>query len=345
MKKTIKVNSDYDIIFDDNLIEEIEKFIDDEHKCNKVLIIKDTNVDKLYSDIRFSNKKKVYSFVVDAGEKSKSISTYYDLVNFMAINNIDRHDLILAFGGGVIGDLSGFLASTYMRSTDYIQIPTTLLAMVDSSVGSKTAINTDEVKNLIGSFYDPLRVYINYNFLKTLPKVELINGMAEVIKYAFIYDKDLYSYLFNEDCYKLHNLKNIVYRCIQIKKEIVEQDREEYGIRKILNFGHTIGHAIERASDFEIKHGYAVAMGMVYMTKVFSNDGPEYLDILKKLVQILDKYGLYTECDYEVEDLKEIIFNDKKSSGELIEIVKVESLGSATIVGLEKNKLVEMMKV
>ncbi|WAW15405.1 3-dehydroquinate synthase [Peptostreptococcus equinus] len=343
--ETIKINDEYEIFFDDNLIDKIKDFVDNHHKSSRILIIKDKNIDRIYKDITFTDEKQVFDFVVEVGEKSKSISTYDKIISFMSENKFDRSDLIIVFGGGVVGDLGGFVASTYMRSIDYIQIPTSLLSMVDSSVGSKTAINTESGKNLIGTFYNPKKVYINFDFLSTLPNKELKNGLAEIIKYAFIYDRNLYKLLNDKEAFDVENLKVLIHRCVEIKKIIVNQDMKENGIRKILNFGHTVGHAIEKITNYEISHGYAVAMGMICICKIFINDNEQAVNVYDSLLSLLDKYSLPTSMDFDLEEMHEYIFKDKKSYGEFIDIIKLDDIGKAKIVKINKKEFIYMMNM
>ena len=210
---------EYEISLVDNIQEELQSFININYSYRKKVFIADETVDFLYSEFTFLLKKDFYRYVIKTGEQSESIETYYKIIRFLISINIDRHDLIIAFGGVVVVDLAGFVASTYMRGIDYIQIPTTVLSMVDSSIGSKTAINTEDGKNLIGTFYNPKGVFIDLNFLDTLSDKEFRNGLAEVIKSAIIRGRELFDLLISKDV-----LKTILIKSIAIKKEIVECD-------------------------------------------------------------------------------------------------------------------------
>lgn len=326
MNNKILVNTEkpYNINFCNNVIDRLKA----DFPNRKYFIITDENV---YKNCKiFSNDENV--FIIQPGEESKSFSNYESLSLQLLEKNIDRNSLIIGFGGGVVGDLSGFVASTILRGVDFIQIPTTLLAMVDSSVGGKVAINTKFGKNLIGAFYQPKAVYINIDFLKTLPKRYFTDGMGEVIKYALIYDKDMINYL--------DDVEKIIYRSCEIKAKIVSLDEKDNGIRKILNFGHTIGHSVEKYYNFtKYSHGEAVAIGMYYMASLSEKLGIAS-NISGFVKDILIKYNLPYELDIPKENLLDYIKKDKKVSNNKIDCILLEEIGKAVIKKLEIEDII-----
>ena len=297
--KELKVNipqKEYYIYIGRDTLIKAKEIISKHLKGNKVAIITDTNVEKLYAeklvDILRGFDTKVIT--VEAGEKSKSLETlqyvYGELLDF----GITRADIIIALGGGVVGDLTGFASATLLRGIGFIQIPTTLLAQVDSSVGGKTAVNLPQGKNLVGSFCQPKAVIIDTETLKTLPDNVLSDGMAEVIKYGAICDNDLFYKLekitSKEELFE--NIEDIVYTCCNIKREIVEEDEFDTGKRMMLNFGHTFGHAIEKINNFSgVTHGMAVAAGMVMASKWGEERDITPKDTHKRIECILKNYG------------------------------------------------------
>ena len=275
--------------------------------------------------------KSIYEYIVPVGENSKTIEVYEEIMRFCIRINLSRKSVIVALGGGVVGDLAGFIASTYMRGIDVIQVPTSLLAQVDSSVGGKCGINLGNLKNIIGSFYQPKLTYINVNALKTLPKEEFVGGMAEVIKYSIIYDYDFLDFLIdNSD--KILNKDNetllyMVKKCIEIKADIVSKDEKEGGLRKILNFGHTFGHGVEKLC--KISHGEAVSIGMYMAFKLSLEKG--YIDesYYNKFIQVCEKFNLPLKFDIPTYDENEITEDYKeKINKEILEIMKSDKKNS-----------------
>lgn len=264
---------------------------------DKVMIVTDENVDSFYGEIITENlKEETHKFIIESGESSKTLSTIERILSKMLELNFTRNSKIIALGGGVVGDIAGFLASIYMRGISFLQIPTTLLAQIDSSVGGKTGVNLPNGKNIIGSFYQAELVLIDTDTLKTLPKREIISGLGEIIKYGLIWDYEFLNYIENNlnDILNLKEdiLKNIICKCCKIKAEIVSKDEKELAIRKILNYGHTIGHALETASDYKkYSHGEAVLIGMYYegiMAKRFDLIEDDYLLKIQRIIKSLD---------------------------------------------------------
>jgi len=295
-------------------------------KNNKVLIITDSGVPKKHirkiKDI--ITCKKVNVLTLNQGEKSKSFASFQKIMNMLFNMNFDRSDSLIALGGGVVGDITGFCAATYLRGINYIQVPTTLLAQVDSSVGGKTAINVPQGKNLIGSFYNPKFVLISTDFLKTLSQEQYESGLGEVIKYAFIGNKKLKK-IIEDNSKKIIErnekiLKTIIEESIKTKSKIVTKDEKENGIRAILNFGHTFGHAIEAHHGYKkITHGAAITMGMVIAAKVSLFEGHIKDQQLENIISVIKSLGLKADHkQYKYSDLKKYMKIDKKvSDGEL----------------------------
>ena len=303
----------------------------------------------------------IYEYIVPAGEDSKSLSIYEDIIKYCTKINLSRKSLIIALGGGVIGDLAGFVASTYMRGIDICQIPTSLLAQVDSSVGGKTGINIGNLKNIIGTFYQPKFTYININALKTLPECEFISGMAEVIKYGIIYDYKLLDYII-ENSEKILDRDNeiltyIIKRSIEIKADIVFEDEKEGGLRKILNFGHTFGHGIEKIC--KISHGEAVSIGMNMAFKLSLKKG--YIDktYYNQFIKACNKFNLplmFNAFLYEEEitedrknnvnkEILEVMKNDKKNSFRNINLILPIDFGKVKIVdNIDENEILKIIK-
>lgn len=294
---------------------------------NRYAIISDSRVGKLYGK-KLTEKigKKAILITFPHGERSKNLYTIEQICKKMVKYGFDRHDCVIALGGGVTGDIAGFVASIYMRGINYIQVPTSLIAMVDSSIGGKTGVNTSEGKNLIGTFYQPKAVFIDPNLLKTLPKRHLINGMAEVIKYGCIKSYSLFKFI-EQNYQKILNrdsglLNKIIEQSCAIKSEIVKKDEKEKGLRMILNFGHTIGHALEKLSGFKLLHGEAISIGMIEKC-----ENPA----LKLLLQ---KIGLPTKMPkkFSIEQIQKAIKSDKKKkTGHIREII-VKKIGKAHII-------------
>jgi 3-dehydroquinate synthase len=308
---------------------------------NKTLLISDDGVpSKIVREVTAVCKPstKVFQIILQHGEQAKSVQNFQKILNFLADNNFDRTDLIVAVGGGVVGDISGFVASSYLRGIQFIQIPTTLLAQVDSSVGGKTAINILSGKNLVGAFYNPKGVIIDTNVLHSIPNRQLKAGLAEVIKYAFIQNNALFSLLKKypkKILSKDHKIiEEIIFLSLQTKARIVTKDEKENGIRAILNFGHTFGHAIEAHGKYKkILHGEAVAKGMRIASKI------SYLENLisekeyEEVIALLQKYEFDLSVDqYKYRELKPYIFRDKKIKAGKLNLILLNKLSNAVVI-------------
>ena len=345
-KVRVTASKEYIVHIGSGFLDSVGEMIAEIKSQGKVVIVSDDNVFPLYGErVKKSLEKSgftVLEYVIPNGEESKSSENFINIQEFSADNNITRTDLFVALGGGVVGDLTGFVASTYLRGVDFVQIPTTVLAMVDSSVGGKTAINLNAGKNLCGAFYQPIAVFADCETLGTLPDEIFNEGCAEIIKYGMISDAELLTFLKDNDIRE--NIEYVIERCVEIKRDIVNRDEFEKGERKLLNFGHTIGHAIEKCSDYEISHGKAVAIGMVIATKGafglgFSDD--DYSDVL---VQILNKNNLPTNCSFSTDELYEITLTDKKRSNDIISLIVPEEYGLCKIRKVNIEQLKEFIE-
>lgn len=329
----------------DNLLNFIKK---DNISHHNIAIITDNNVSKHYlkqiqNVFKFSN---VFVYEIQNGEQSKNLLTIQNVYEFLLQNNIDRKSLIVALGGGVVGDIAGFVASTYMRGIKFIQIPTTLLAQVDSSVGGKTGVDFLGKKNIIGAFYNPSLVYINVDTLKTLPKEHIQNGMAEVIKYGYILDEDFLNFIFNEkekiNDFNFDILAKIIYKCCQLKSHIVFIDEKEQGIREILNFGHTFGHGIEAETNFNLLHGQAVAIGMLASLYISNMAGFITNEQIEQAKNILKYFDLCNKTNLNVENIYNNMIYDKKNENKQIKIIMLKKIGQAfSTFNIDKNTLIK----
>lgn len=328
----------YDIFIGQNLLEKLDEYIKNIFSGKKIHIITDDNIKNLYGDKIISVLEKSFDvsmFTFIHGEEQKTIETAIKAYDSLIENKITRSDLIIAFGGGVVGDLSGFVASTYLRGVPFVQIPTSLLSMVDSSVGGKVGVDLPSGKNLVGSFYQPKMVVIDCDLLNTLPERFIKDGLGEVIKYSLIADKELFEKLNNFENYEvlLKNIEGIIYTCCDIKRNVVENDEFDTGIRMILNFGHTLGHAIEKVYGFnEITHGEGVCIGMNIITKLSEQYELTAEGTSEKIESILKKYELpYNVFLKEREKMLEAISIDKKNLNGSLNLILLEDIGKCYI--------------
>lgn len=281
----------------------------------KVLIVTDSGVPEVYGETVANQCKEPFIVTIKQGEASKNFDNFKMLLSQMVQNGFTRTDCVVAVGGGVVGDLSGFVASSFMRGVDFYNIPTTVLSQVDSSVGGKVAIDFEGYKNLVGAFYPPKAVVIDCNTLETLNKRQISNGLAESVKMAMTCDKELFEYFEKDQL----DFEYIIEKSLMIKRFVVQEDEKETGLRKILNFGHTLAHAIETNSDFkDIYHGEAVALGMIPMCSK---------DVRPRLIKVLQGLNLPTEFDFNNPKIFGAVFHDKKADGKDVTVVYVEEIG------------------
>ena len=349
--KKLKVNLDdrsYWIHISDFELEkhaiQIQKFL----KEDRLFIVTNTTLKKLYQKKLskvFENHFAIEWIVIPDGEKYKNLANIEKIHTKLSQKKANRKSTLLAFGGGVVGDICGFVAATYMRGIDFIQMPTTLLSQVDSSVGGKTGVDLSTGKNLVGAFYQPLAVFILTDFLKTLPKREFSCGMAEVIKYGVIWDKKFFTYLQkNKDAIlklKQKELTHIIYQSCKIKALVVSEDEKENGIRAILNFGHTLGHALEALTGFsKIKHGEAIAIGMHYAAKIAYHLDISKEDFTGQIIKILNDYHLpFQWPKINKTKLLKLVLNDKKATSKNIKFILPQKIGKVSIVPLTLPKI------
>lgn len=303
-------------------------------KGKKTVLISDTNVYAIYGEAVKSNFEKagytVFEYIFPAGELSKNTSSVIDMVEFMADKGLTREDGVIALGGGVTGDMAGFAAGIYLRGIKFVQIPTSLLAQVDSSVGGKTGVDLPQGKNLCGVFHQPSLVIIDPNVLSTLSEHYFADGMGEVIKYGCISSLNLFKRLESENAKDF--IEDIIYECVDIKRRIVEEDEKEAGSRALLNFGHTCGHAIEKLWNFEtISHGEAVGIGMVMIAQVGEKIGITQKGTAKRISALLEKYSLKTSDTHSTAQIIEAMHYDKKRTSGGIKFVMLRSIGDSFI--------------
>ncbi len=345
---TVRVNASgsYDVIIGNGIMDSVGERCKRLFGICKAVIVTDDNVAPLYLE-RVKNSfegagYETVSFIFKNGEESKNIETLSQLLEFMAENRVTRSDTVVALGGGVTGDMAGFAAAVFLRGIRFVQIPTTLLAMVDSSVGGKTAVDLKSGKNLAGAFYQPDAVFCDYSALDTLEPEIFSEGMAEVIKYGVIFDKKLF------ECVKKGDVKSdiekIITRCVELKRDVVESDEHDKGERQLLNFGHTIGHAVEKCSNFGISHGNSVAIGMVIAAKASFNMGWVKENCTYEIIEALKNNSLPVKSEYSADELFDVTLNDKKRAGDSISLVIPEKLGKCILKKVPVSQVLEFIK-
>lgn len=301
----------------------------------RAAVITDDIVESFYADSLENSLRNAgfdpVRFVFPHGEASKDPDNLIRIIRFLAEQKLTRGDAVFALGGGVVGDIAGLSASLFLRGIRLIQIPTTLLSMVDSSVGGKTAVDLPEGKNLLGSFYQPFRVIIDPDVLSTLPAEIFADGCAEVIKYGQICRKEIFDWMEDPSAH----LEQLIAECVKIKRDIVERDEKDTGERQLLNFGHTFGHGIEKCSGYQISHGKAVAVGMILMARGSEKMGTGSPDCLQTLTRIIEKTGLPTSTEYTAEEIFEAVLSDKKRSGGSITLVIPDEIGHCRLEKME----------
>jgi len=339
MKINVKTSqSDYDIIIKNGAFDELLINTEDLLSGRKVFVVTDDNVDRFYGN-ELQNMFSAYEYkkiVLPHGETTKSTEYLNKLYSEMALFKMSRSDIIIAFGGGVIGDLTGFAAATFLRGVKFIQIPTTLLSQVDSSVGGKVAIDLPEGKNLVGSFYPPCRVVIDPTLLSTLPERVFNDGMAEVIKYGAIRDAKLFDIL----CGGIDDrLEEVICTCVNIKKQIVENDEFDTGERMILNFGHTFGHAVEKLCNYTTyTHGEGVAIGMLRITRKSEAMGITEPGTADRLMNVLRKYDLvFDDYTFDSDKAYNVLMLDKKGSKDTIKYIMISKIGEVVVKEMPKT--------
>ena len=345
--KTIHVSASksYDILISRGILSRAGEEIQKACGVHEALIVSEDTVWPLYGETVLTSMKNagfdVTSFTFPHGEQSKNLGVYAEILNALASRHISRKGLVVALGGGVVGDMAGFAAATYLRGIRFVQIPTTLLSQVDSSVGGKTAVDLPAGKNLVGAFCQPSLVLCDPHTLATLPDPIFYDGCAEVIKEAV-----LKSRTFFEDLRKTparEQIEHILDFCISMKRDVVEQDEFDTGARQFLNLGHTFGHAVEAASDFSISHGSAVSIGMVMITRAAVKKGYCKEETLEALTALLRQYHLPVEVPYPAAQLLEIAKSDKKTVGKTVNLIVPETIGRCRIVPIQTNEILDWL--
>lgn len=330
---TVKASKNYSVLIGSGLHQEAGNYAVSLGKTGKAVIISDSNVWPLYGGVVEKSLRTAgfdcYNYVFPAGESSKNGDTFLSILNHLAQLHITRSDILIALGGGVVGDMTGFVAATYLRGISYIQIPTTLLAMVDSSVGGKTAIDLPAGKNLAGAFYQPSMVICDIDSLNTLPDSIFRDGCAEVIKYGVLYDPALFAHLQANGQH--FDREMVVSRCVELKRDVVADDEFDRGARQKLNLGHTIGHSIELNSNFSISHGQAVAIGMAIVSKAGFTNGICCKETYERISAILDLFGLPRKTDCTAETIYTSALNDKKRTGDTVNLIIPKRIGDCII--------------
>lgn len=309
---------------------------------SRVHIVTDSTVAPLYlSKLEEQFTLPVTHSIIPAGERQKNLETISNLYHDFLAAGLTRKDLVIALGGGVTGDITGFAAATCMRGLPLCQIPTTLLAQVDSSVGGKTGVDLPEGKNLVGAFYQPRLVLIDPQVLSTLPRSIFADGMAEVVKYGYIANPDILDMALHTD--DVSNLERMIYSCVKIKRDVVAIDEHDTGLRMILNFGHTIGHAVEKLGNYtDLTHGQAVAIGMAAAMRLSALLGNESLE--PQLISLLQKIGLPYTLEYDREEIYQALLTDKKKFGGIVNFILVRQPGQAEITPLKADILHELIR-
>jgi 3-dehydroquinate synthase len=341
MKKVrVNVSSAYDVIIGKGLLADLGKYVLEAVSKAKLCIVTDDNVDALYSARAIESLTsvgfEVEKFVIPHGEASKNTANLVSLLEFLAERRFTRSDVMIALGGGVVGDLCGFAAGVYLRGIRFIQVPTTLLAAVDSSVGGKTAVDLAAGKNLAGVFHQPSLVLCDVETLDTLDDSIFSDGCAEVIKYAIINDREMFDRLQSGI---RENVEDVISDCVKHKAEIVALDELDRGTRQLPNLGHTVGHAIEALSDFDISHGSAVAIGTVIVTKIAVSMGICSTEDQSAISDLLSSVGLPTECPFSASDLTRIATADKKREGDSITLILPNGIGNCRPHKIAVSKL------
>lgn len=333
-KVTVHASRNYEILIGSGLLSALGE---ETARCvhgKKVCLVSDSNVYPLHGPVAEESLKKagfhVISYVFPAGEESKNGGNYLSLLNFLARNQLTRADCLIALGGGVTGDLTGFAAATYLRGIAFIQVPTTLLAAVDSSVGGKTAIDLPAGKNLAGAFYQPNLVLCDTDTLQTLPREIFLDGCAEVIKYGILYDKPFFEYL--QAAGPEFDRERVIRRCVELKRDVVAEDEFDTGERMKLNLGHTVGHGVEAKSHFAVSHGKAVAIGTAIVSRAAAQGGMLSRLDADTIVDTLQAFGLPTVTAYTAEELVHYMLSDKKRAGGTVNLIVPRTIGRCDIV-------------
>lgn len=347
--KTVEVNASraYQVLIARGLLDEIGERLRPLTGAKTTVVLSDDHVFPLYGARALRSLEqagfRVLSYVVPFGERSKSLATYGEVLHFLSVNHLTRSDVLVALGGGVVGDLGGFVSATYQRGIDFVQVPTTLLAAVDSSVGGKTAVNLETGKNQVGSFYQPLAVYCDPETLNTLPVEQLRCGSAEVIKYGVLGNAAFFEELRQTPI--TGQVEHVIQTCVEMKRDIVHEDEFDRGKRQLLNLGHSFGHAVEACSGFTVLHGQAVAIGMAIMARAACRKGFCTENTVKEIVSLLKQYELPTETDYPLDDMFKAVAADKKLSGDTMHLIVPRAVGTCSIEAVALDTVKDWLRL
>ncbi len=343
---TIHASKPYPVFIGDGLLHQAAHYLQPVVGQGAVTVVADDKVFSLYGEALLAqlaaNGNRADSFVFPNGEQSKTADTYFALLNFMAGHEMSRSDTVIALGGGVTGDLAGFAAATYMRGTRLVQMPTTLLAAVDSSVGGKTGVDLKAGKNLAGAFYQPDLVLCDYRLFDTLEDAVFTDGMGEVIKHAVLAGgelRDLLQFPLRQ------NLERLIFLNVSIKGAIIAADEREAGKRQLLNFGHTIGHAVETLSDYRLSHGQAVSIGACLMARICETLGICTKTVADEIVALYQRHGLPTETRFTARDIAAVARHDKKRRSDRLTLVWVEDFGRCVLKNIEMDAYEDLLRL
>ena len=337
----VEASRAYEVLIERGLLDAAGEQVRAATRAETVVLVAGKNVFPLYGERVIASLERAglraHPFLIEPGEGSKTLATYGELLRFASERRLTRSDVLIALGGGVAGDLTGFAAATYQRGIDFVQIPTTLLAMVDSSVGGKTAVNLPTGKNQVGAFYQPAAVLCDPDTLRTLPEEEYRCGSAEVLKYGVLGNAPFWDSLMRTPICAQE--ETVIETCVSMKRDIVREDEYDRGRRQLLNLGHSFGHAVEACSGFSILHGQAVAIGMAIMARAAAAKGYCAAETAAELIDGLKRYQLPTETDFTVAQLAAKMGTDKKLTGATMHLIVPESIGRGTIVPVPVEEL------
>ncbi len=337
----IDASRSYDVRIGRGLLDDCGRQIAERVRCASAAVVTDDTVYALYGERVCASLEaagvRTVCYVFPHGEKSKNLLEYAKILNFLAENRVTRADALIALGGGVTGDLGGFAAATYLRGIPFVQLPTTLLAAVDSSVGGKTAVDLPAGKNLAGAFYQPELVLCDLDTLDSLPREIFLDGCAEVIKYAVLGSRELFALL--ADIPSGKGLEEVTARCVEMKRDFVQSDELDRGARQMLNLGHTFGHAVEASSRFTLSHGKSVAIGMAMILRAACSRGLCSAETRDAVIALLQRYGLPTECPYPADMLLGALSADKKIFGTRLNLVVPTDIGACRILPVGVDEL------
>lgn len=349
IKISVSASKKYDVIMEQGSLAKIDSLLENAgiSSGKKLCIITDETVNKLYggaNHVLWQTLKgagfDLYKYVFPGGENTKNMETISRILNYLADNKFSRSDMLIALGGGIVGDVTGFAAASFLRGVEYVQVPTTLLATVDSSVGGKTGVNLDAGKNLAGAFWQPSLVVFDPDVLSTLSYDIILDGIAEAVKAGFIGDKTIIEDIENHTSVDDHEfLTGLAAKAVRVKRRVVEEDERDNGSRQLLNFGHTLAHAIEKCSSYRISHGHAVAIGMTIVSAAADELEWSHEKCAARILDILRKFRFPLDCPYSPEELTAAALQDKKIRGENITLVIPDKIGECCLKTIPTGEL------